>query len=221
MSVALRTPFGELSLEPATTSNGHVIPLPGSAKPADSQLGQDLQHTLHPEKEKREGATAALKAAEAKEGFCVELLDIICQPDAAIACRLSGATYLKNFVKKNWDVQDDAAHENNAVLEAGERELIRKNLLDSLLRTDVAELRNMLAEVLRIIATADYPQNWPDLVPALGREISARASKTSENNPKSLENLLVAIHQLTRPFECFRNASGRVRAVTECSSDRV
>jgi hypothetical protein len=162
---------------------------------------------LHAEKEKREGATAALQAAEIREGFCVALLKIIRQPDAAIACRLSGATYLKNFIKKNWDAPLDDAQENGSALNTEERECIRQDLLDSLLCTDVAELRNMLAEVLRIIATADYPQQWPALIPTLEREMKAFGSTGSENNPKSLENLLVAIHQLTRPFECFRNLS--------------
>ena len=193
----LRVPFQELAIsDPTAETSPHADGTAAGKKPSDTKLGQDLQSTLHPSKDTREGATAALKAAESKAGFCVALLRIIRQSDAPITCRLSGATYLKNFVKKGWSTGEGAGAENGSFLTAEEREQIRSDLLDTLLCTDVAELRNMLAEVLRIVASADYPKSWPTLVPTLCSHMEKLHSEQGhENTPRSLENLLVAIHQ--------------------------
>ena len=201
----IRAPLGELNAAafPAAGPSmvkGAAAPVAPVAPVAPSSLCAHLDATLSPCNETRNAGIDALKELELQRGFCQSLLSTLRVgaggAAAPLAQRLSAATYLKNFVKKHWEPAEGAE-----LLPETERAEVRAQLLQTLLAIDVSELRNMLAEVLRLVATTDYPARWPALVPALKAQITAEALPEDT----TLHNVIVAAHVLTRPFEHFRS----------------
>ena len=230
MSTAIdRPPLVDIStiaaappLAPAKTSQHLQNRNAGSPEETFGKLPVQLDNTLSPDEALRNGAINALKASEAQNGFCCALLTVLRSPAAQLPRRLSAAAYLKNFVRKNWSkttgsgADADTGIDGGGALPEKERASFRAELLSTLLAIDVSELRNMLAEVLRLVAAVDFPTRWPTLLPTLGAQLKEHgavwgapgAPKENAGDASSKQRLLnavVATHVLTRPFESFRD----------------
>ena len=172
MAESARMPLSELNsiamappLAPTSALKAGITAPDGEAF---SNLATHLDHTLSPDEGSRNGAIDALKSMEQQVGFCCALLSELKDPACPLARQLCAAAYLKNFVRKTWPQQD--------ALGDAERNAFRAQLLDILLASQISEIRNMLAEVLRLVAAADFPANWPALLPTLSQELAEQGA---------------------------------------------
>lgn len=178
----------------------------------------------------RRAASSELKGKEAKPTFCEHLIRVVAG-GYALGTRLAAATYLKNFIKQRWCVDGSettastggaasggasssgasagtvASAATTLVPCATERVSVRDSLVKALLASSVSELRNMLAECFRIVASVDFPARWPSLVPTLSAEfdkaVAAAPLDDQENAPWALDNVLTAIHMLCKHYRFF------------------
>ena len=68
---------------------------------------------------------------------------------------------MKTVVSRYWDPDD-----KSKMLGEADKAVVRENLLEAIVFA-VPVVRTQLGLCLRSIANADFPQNWPSLVPAI------------------------------------------------------
>lgn len=107
----------------------------------------------------REHAEAELRQLSRKPGFLGACLDIIAEPNAPAGCRKAAAVYFKNRVTRDWMLPEG--------IDQGEKPVVLDRLVPLLAAVDFAT-KHQLAPVFRVLVAAEYPDRWPQLLPAVG-----------------------------------------------------
>lgn len=165
--------------------------------------------------ETRRAAESALRAQEAHAGFAVALLRVLAADGAgdegaaapatkqqqagqqhSLAVRQAAAVYLKNYVKRQWEDASD-----------GDRASVKSALVGVMLSAPPA-VRRQLSEALAVVAWHDFPDDWPELLPALAAKMQAassgiRGSVGSEE--LSWSGLIGVLETLEALFERYRH----------------
>ena len=133
----------------------------------EEQLVRLLTETQSSQEGLRKNAEWQLKQQYTNPDFPVALISIGQHSDAPIDIRQSALLYLKTFVLACWSPQFD---EFNGQLYAddGKKAQIRQSLLDlALSGRDERKIKSAASLVVSKIATADFPDEWPDLLPTV------------------------------------------------------
>merc|ERR1719253_1135373 len=118
--------------------------------PQLQQLAQLLGQTVSPDQQAVKGATAQLKAAEPTPGFGTMLLTVLQQvPQPEV--QQAGAIYLKNYVRRNWDIAADQGG-----VAASDRTTIKTHLLTMMLAS-ARPVQVQLSAAVALVAKADFP----------------------------------------------------------------
>ncbi|EEP78665.1 HRC135 protein [Uncinocarpus reesii 1704] len=125
---------------------------------------QLLQATLDPRQHKQ--AEAALRQAEKKPGYSLQLLHITANNALPYNTRLSSALYFKNFIKWNWTDED-----GNYKLEEKDVKTIKQELI-SLMISMPPGIQTQLGEAVSVIADSDFWRRWDTLVGDLVSRLS-------------------------------------------------
>jgi len=143
------------------------------------QLSRSLQNTLSPDAQIRADAEKVLASAAPHKGFLPTLLQIVATGEAADALKLSAAVQLKNSISMNWsrnaeeedgsvelaaDLRRYFGNTSKFIVDEGDKEVIRGNIVEALARSQQKNVRKTLAACVRHIAREDFPAKWPGVV---------------------------------------------------------
>ncbi|KAH7622261.1 putative Exportin-2 [Nannochloris sp. 'desiccata'] len=154
-------------------------------------LHSALAQTLAPDPALIKQAEAFLKAAQAKPGFGISILQIVTPDDTDIAVRQQGAVQFKNFVKYYWSPRDAAVVLGGSApitLTDEEKEQIKTHIIDLMLSAP-PRVRSQLSEALTIISQHDFPRKWEGLLPQL-------IGKLTAEDPTVLNGVLTTVDSI-------------------------
>ncbi|XP_075085279.1 importin beta-like SAD2 [Nicotiana tabacum] len=120
-----------------------------------------LRGALSPNPDERKAAEDSLNQFQYTPQHLVRLLQIIVDGSCDMAVRQVASIHFKNFVAKNWSPHDPA--EQSKILPS-DKELVRQNILIFIAQVP-SLLRVQLGECLKTMILADYPEQWPTLLP--------------------------------------------------------
>lgn len=122
-------------------------------------LSDYLQHTLSPDVNIRRPAEKFLESVEVNQNYPVLLLHLVDKQDVHLTIRVAGAVAFKNYIKRNWKVDDDAGDR----IHAQDREAIKQLIVNLMLHSPEA-IQKQLSDAVSIVGRHDFPNKWPDLI---------------------------------------------------------
>ncbi|CEP14952.1 hypothetical protein [Parasitella parasitica] len=131
-----------------------------------SALQQYLVQTVNPATQKQ--ATESLEQVEVQQGFPLLLLRLIGDNAVDDTTRMTGAIYLKNYIKRHWVVDNE---EDVDKIAATDRAEIKKQIVQLMIAVP-DKLQLHVSDALSLIAQSDFPDNWEELLPELIRNLS-------------------------------------------------
>lgn len=124
-----------------------------------------LTETQSSEEVPRKNAEWQLKQQYNNSDFPVALISVGSHKDVPLAVRQAALLYLKTFVLACWSPQFDE-FTGQLYSDEGKKSQIRQSLLDlALSDRDERKIKSAASLVVSKIATADFPDEWPDLLP--------------------------------------------------------
>lgn len=133
----------------------------------EEQLVRLLSETQSPQEGPRRNAEWQLKQQYANPDFPVALVSIGTHNDVPVEVRQAALLYLKIFVLACWSEQFDE-FDGQLFHDEGKKAQIRQSLLDlSVSGRDERKIKSAASLVVSKIATADFPDEWPDLLPTI------------------------------------------------------
>ncbi|CAD5313707.1 unnamed protein product [Arabidopsis thaliana] len=131
-----------------------------------------LSASLDPNQNVRSFAETSLNQASLQPGFGSALCRVAANKDLSLGLRqisFSSAVLLKQFIKKHWRENEEAFE--YPLVSSEEKALIRGQLLGSL-DDSHRKICTAISMDISSIATYDWPEEWPELVPFLLKLIS-------------------------------------------------
>ncbi|CAH4023889.1 exportin-2 [Pieris brassicae] len=122
-------------------------------------LANYLQQTLNPDPNIRRPAEKFLESVEINQNYAILLLHLIDKESADLTIRIAAAITFKNYIKRNWSVEEfgqDRIH-------AADRETI-KTLIVSLMLKSPESIQRQFSDAVSIIGKTDFPEKWPGLI---------------------------------------------------------
>ncbi|TGZ82423.1 ARM repeat-containing protein [Ascodesmis nigricans] len=135
----------------------------------ESKLLSILDQTLQNEDEPRRTAESQLEALYPDSSFPVALVNIAAAAEAPLVSRKTALTTLKRYVNRCWSA---GFEEFTGPLTPGEVKTHIKRQMFSIITSDLRQVRSIAAAIVGKIAVADYPDEWPELLPTLLKLIS-------------------------------------------------
>ena len=156
----------------------------------EEQLVQLLTETQSPQPGPRKTAELQLKQQYANPDFPIGLVSIGQHSDVPLQVRQSALLYLKTFVLATWSPAFDEFN-GNYFADEGRKNQIRQSLLNiALSETDERKIKSAASLVVSKIATADFPDAWPDLLPTVLNVVSTGSDGQLHGALKVLNELV-------------------------------
>lgn len=159
------------------------------------QLKQVIAESLSPHTETRRRAEENLQAAQKSPGFLLEILRLVASSDGIDpAVRQAAAVTFKNTVKKYWDPDnDDNVDDSQGVVISPEDRNTIKSHLVQLMCTTPGQIQAQLSESISLVAVADYPDQWQNLLPDLVQQFTSP-------NPDTVVGVLKTANSIFKRF---------------------
>ncbi|XP_026750496.2 exportin-2 [Galleria mellonella] len=125
-------------------------------------LANYLQQTLNPDPNVRRPAEKFLEGVEVNQNYAVLLLHLVEKEAADMTIRVAAAIAFKNYIKRNWPVEDESADR----IHLSDRNAI-KNLIVSLMLKSPEAIQRQFSDAVSIIGKYDFPEKWPTLIPEM------------------------------------------------------
>ncbi|XP_015180909.1 PREDICTED: exportin-2 [Polistes dominula] len=122
-------------------------------------LSEYLKHTLSPEISVRRPAEKFLESIEINQNYPLLLLHLIDKSEMDITIRVAGAVAFKNYIKRNWKIDEDGVDHINQQDRAAIKKLIINLMLNS-----PHSVQKQLSDAVSIIGKHDLLKNWPELI---------------------------------------------------------
>lgn len=133
----------------------------------EEQLVRLLTETQSSQEGPRKNAEWQLKQQYSDPDFPIGLTTIGAHNDVPINIRQASLLYLKTFIQACWSQQFDEFN-GQIYSDEGRKAQIRQALLDlALSGRDERKVKSAASLVVSKIATADFPDEWPDLLPTV------------------------------------------------------
>ena len=129
-----------------------------------------LQNTLSSDQNIRELAEQDLKNLEVSEGLGVGLCSITLNLSIDDSIRQLSSVILKRYTELHWSSSSEKFQQPEVSLSS--KAVIRELLLQALVDSS-SKVRSCVAYVIAAIAHWDWPETWPNLVPALLDNLSS------------------------------------------------
>ncbi|EIN12120.1 importin alpha re-exporter [Punctularia strigosozonata HHB-11173 SS5] len=153
-----------------------------------ADLSQLLLASLNPST--RKDAEASLTQISLQPGFLSHLLRLVLTQTENKSVRLAGSVYLKNTVKNRWDDETDTP------ISPSDKDAIRTEIIPAMITLSSAgdkASRTQIADAVSIIASFDFPEQWPQLITQL-------VSSLSESDYSVNVGVLETAHSIFRPW---------------------
>ncbi|XP_047035356.1 exportin-2 [Helicoverpa zea] len=125
-------------------------------------LANYLQQTLNPDTNIRRPAEKFLESVEVNQNYAILLLHLIDKETVDLTIRVAAAIAFKNYIKRNWPVEEDGADR----IHASDRATI-KTLIVSLMLKSPEAIQRQFSDAVSIIGKCDFPEKWPSLIPEM------------------------------------------------------
>ncbi|KAL2737733.1 exportin-2 [Vespula squamosa] len=122
-------------------------------------LSEYLKHTLSPDTNVRRPAEKFLESIEINQNYPLLLLHLIDKTEVDITIRIAGAVAFKNYIKRNWKVEEDAQDR----IHAQDRHAIKKLIVNLMLHSPHS-IQKQLSDAVSIIGKHDLLNKWPELI---------------------------------------------------------
>ncbi|KAF9416074.1 hypothetical protein HW555_006486 [Spodoptera exigua] len=125
-------------------------------------LANYLQQTLSPDTNVRRPAEKFLESVEVNQNYAILVLHLIDKESVDLTIRVAAAIAFKNFIKRNWPIDEDGVNR----IHASDRNTI-KTLIVSLMLKSPEAIQRQFSDAVSIIGKSDFPENWPSLIPEM------------------------------------------------------
>ncbi|KAF0990515.1 hypothetical protein HZS_5590 [Henneguya salminicola] len=126
-----------------------------------------LKQTFSSDHNKIKAAERSLALLSSPTDFSVELLRIIFEKHVEIELKISASIALKNHIQRNWPEND----QDETALQENIRNEIKLRIFDCYLSCP-KQIRAQILHVIITIASRDFPDNWPLLLPKMVQTLS-------------------------------------------------
>lgn len=187
----------------------------------EEQLVRLLTETQSAQEGPRKNAEWQLKQQYGNPDFPLGLTSIGAHGDVPVNTRQASLLYLKTFVQACWSPQFD---EFNGQLYAddGRKAQIRQSLLNlALSGNDERKVKSAASLVVSKIATADFPDEWPDLLPTILNVVATGTDGQLHGALKVLGELVDDCFNETQFFDVARDLVKAVYAVATNQSRKA
>ncbi|XP_075985331.1 chromosome segregation 1 [Anticarsia gemmatalis] len=125
-------------------------------------LANYLQQTLNPDPNIRRPAEKFLESVEINQNYAILLLHLIDKDAVDLTIRVAAAIAFKNYIKRNWPVEEDGVDR----IHSSDRHTI-KTLIVSLMLKSPEAIQRQFSDAVSIIGKCDFPDKWPSLIPEM------------------------------------------------------
>ncbi|XP_049879838.1 exportin-2 [Pectinophora gossypiella] len=125
-------------------------------------LANYLQQTLNPDPNIRRPAEKFLESVEINQNYAILLLHLIDKDAVDMNIRVAAAIAFKNYIKRNWPVEEDSADR----IHASDRATIKTLIVNMMLKSPEA-IQRQFSDAVSIIGKSDFPEKWPSLIPEM------------------------------------------------------
>eukprot|EP01071_Lankesteria_metandrocarpae_P014191 Lankesteria_metandrocarpae@DN8198_c0_g1_i1.p1 len=179
-----------------------------SLSPPEVAICQVFASTFCNDPDKRRNGEQQLAELSLTPGLLKSLTDIVRSSELELDIRLSAAIYMKNQIKRHWEanslaligtpVANPSTDRQAETYGDDEKQYIRSTLFETLVQVcEVASLRNMMEECVRLVAIYDYPERWPDIL----ETVHATLTNASETPGQYVFCALITLRRLTAKYE--------------------
>ena len=160
----------------------------------EQQVLQLLEGTLKSNTTTIRNSEKGLTSLYSEPHFPFALLSIATSENVAIGSRQSSLTYLKTYVSRTWSPSFDETFQGNVYLDDNAKRQVRDQIFSLAVTQSTSkgasELYKLAASVTSKIASADYPDQWPDLLFTLLNLIN------SQHNDSTIQSALTVLSEL-------------------------
>jgi len=180
-----------------------------------------LQQSFSPDASLRDPAEKAIKNLKNVKGSTASLLRVAAEKQVQFEVRQAASIQLKNICRECWVERisftgatlpslDDAVGAGSGggndqggpktppLMDEEDKAAIRSNLVEALLEEPEKSIRDLMAETVHSIAVHDFPDKWPELLPALLGQISLNADPSQALR---VHNALLALRKVCKRYE--------------------
>ncbi|XP_024396720.1 importin beta-like SAD2 [Physcomitrium patens] len=153
-------------------------------------LATVLQSALSTNPEERKAGEERLNQYQHVQGHLAGLLQIIVAAHVDLSIRQCASIYFKNVIARDWVPREPVAVPK---ISDTDKALVRENILEAIVQAPYI-IRVQLGECLKTCIHADYPEQWPDLLPAIFNNLKSQ-------DQQRVYGALYALRILTRKYE--------------------
>ncbi|KDN41225.1 ARM repeat-containing protein [Tilletiaria anomala UBC 951] len=131
--------------------------------------------TFDADPNKRKAAELEIRKLESQDGMLATAFQIVNSQDADLAVRQAAAIYVKNRVRRGWDVsrgQRAGGASSSSAIASSDRSALKAGMLPALARAPERLRMHITTTLLSMVAT-DFPAQWPELMSEIGNYISS------------------------------------------------
>jgi hypothetical protein len=182
----------------------------------EQQLVRLLTETQSSQEGPRKNAEWQLKQQYGNPDFPVGLVTLSQHSSIPIEIRQSALLYLKTFVLACWSPQFDE-FSGQLFADDAKKAQVRQGLLDlTLSGREERKIKSAASLVVSKIATADFPDEWPDLLPSVLNVVSSGSDAQLHGALKVLNEL---VDDCFNEDQFFKVARDLVRAVYDVAAN--
>ncbi|KAG0567157.1 hypothetical protein KC19_7G115500 [Ceratodon purpureus] len=165
-------------------------------------LATVLQSALSTNPEERKAGEERLNQYQHVQGHLVGLLQIIVATHVDLSIRQVASIYFKNVTARDWMPREPVVVPK---ISDTDKATVRENLMEAIVQAP-SIIRVQLGECLKTVIHADYPEQWPALLPAIFNNLKSQ-------DQQRVFGALYALRILTRKYE-FKDEEERMPVYT-------
>lgn len=146
-------------------------------------------------------------------GHPLEVLRLVASSDGIdLAVRQAAAVHFKNTVKKGWDTSHEDSDPEGIIISPDDRTTIKSHLVQ-LMCTTPPQIQAQLSESISLIAAADFPDQWQNLLPELVQQFNTPDPETLVGVLKTANSIFKSFRYVQRSDALYRVILVALRAV--------
>lgn len=157
----------------------------------EQEIVRLLADTQSSQEGPRKNAEHRLRQLYTNDSFASALISVGAQEQFGTQARQSALLYLKRYIQEVWSPQLDEYKGETLIQNEEERKRIRHMLLElSTTEGQERKIKTAASSVVSKIASADFPTQWPELLPALLHVINNGSDGQIHGAMKALQDLV-------------------------------
>ncbi|CAG8526480.1 11131_t:CDS:10 [Ambispora gerdemannii] len=149
--------------------------------------------SYHSDRNIRKQAELQIKQVETTPEFFSIILQLMGSEELELGARQAAAIYLKNRIRKSWNVDGETQSGGAIPISTNDREMFKRMILQILVNAQNV-VRLQLLECLNKALTYDFPDNWPDYMNQVH-------SLVASNDPRVVYIGLLSLLQVVKVFQ--------------------